>query len=186
MKCTGVVFVLAGIASCSDQFPSTLTAAQVENSSLDCPLAQPVAVDASVTDVDNGVAISFSGPVTAVDLIRANVHTMKYANGSQGNPFSVCPCANDAPQYGLPGPLVGSTGSAGQVASESGGPRDGTGGDGRTAPPAGAVSADASMDETPLGARLVLKPKDPTQLQALRDAVRAHVGAMQTSCTRPF
>jgi len=184
MKSAAIALLSVGIASCSDQFPSTLTAAQIEGSSLDCPFSQPIPVDASVMDIEDGVVISFSGPASAVDLIRANVHTMKYVNGSQGNPFSVCACANDAPQYGLAIPAY-----ANAVAEPLGGeshPPQSLGAGARSTQPWSPVAADASIDETPLGALLVLRPKDPSQLQSLRDAVRANVGAMQTACTRPL
>lgn len=183
MKSAGILVVLAGIASCADQFSSTsFTAAQVESSSLDCPFSQPIAIDAAVVDVKDGVAINFSGPERAVDLIRANVHTMKYASASQGDPFSVCPCAKDVPQspYGLAplafgGTMHGPDLEPGASASADWHPS------GRTP-----VPADASMDETPLGALLVLKPKDPRQLESLRDDVRATVGAMTAACARLF
>lgn len=176
---------LAGVASCSDQFPSsTLTAAQIENSSLDCPFAQAIPVDVDVADIKDGVAIKFSGPMPAVDLIRANVHTMKYVNGSQGNPFAVCPCLNDALDSGPAAPWYDRIGDTPHIRDSDarGASFEGLGSTQQRSP----VPADASMDETPLGALLVLRPKDPTLLQSLRDEVRANVGAMRTACIGPY
>lgn len=178
MKSGVLLMMLAGVASCADQFsPSSLTGVQVENSSLDCPFSQPIAI-ATVLDVKDGVAIDFSGPVRAVDLIRANVHTMKYASASQGDPFSVCPCGSDAPRYGLAGLASADSAYAPPLDPSASPSAD------EASPAQTPVPANASMDETPLGALLVLKPKDPRKLQSLRVQVRANVAAMETACVR--
>lgn len=178
---------LVAIAACSHQLPpQTQTPDQVENAALGCPVSQPIQVDATVMDVPEGVTISFTGPPRAVDRIRANVFAMREANSSQGDAFAVCPCATHASiQYGLAPPTYGNT-----VDHQAGGGQNYPYGnptlDGRTLmQPLRPVPASASINEIPEGAVLVLKPKILDQLQMLRDAVRANVGAMEMACVSP-
>jgi len=178
---------LVAIVGCSHQpQPATQTPAQVENAALGCPVSQRIQVDATVMDIPEGVTVSFTGPARALDQIRANVFAMREANNSQGDPFAVCPCAIHASiQYGLAQPVYGNT-------------VDHQAGEGQNYPygnptlngralmqPLRTVPAAASINEIPEGATLVLRPKVLDQLQLLRDAVRANVGAMEMACVSP-
>lgn len=184
MKTAGFITALVAIAACSHQLPApTQTPAQVENAALGCPVSQPIQVDATVTDIPDGVSIAFTGPPRALDRIRANVFAMKEANNSRGDAFAVCPCATSATiQYGLAPPTYGNTVDHQAGASQNypyGNPTL----EGRTLmQPIREVPARAWINDIPEGAMLVLKPKDALQLQALRDAVRANVGAMEMAC----
>jgi hypothetical protein len=114
MKIAGYLTAFIAIAMCSQCSPReqepTRTAAQVKNASLGCPLSQRVPVDAMVVDVPGGVGVSFTGPLRAVDRIRANVRAMQDANATQGDPFVVCPCASAATVlYGLAPPTHGTS-----------------------------------------------------------------------------
>lgn len=57
-----------------------------------CPLAQLQGVHATVSNIDHGVAITFTGPKSEVDQLRDNVHAMADANDRHGNAFAECPC----------------------------------------------------------------------------------------------
>jgi hypothetical protein len=179
MKYVGLFVLPAAFVSCADALPSSpLTAAQMEGSSLDCPLAQRIVVDASVVVLNDATGIDFSGPKQAVDLVRAKVRAMKYANDSQGDAFAVCPCAYDAPEWQLAMQLPAFTQN-----SEFNFPRSE---ETSWPPPATPVAAEASIHETPRGALLLLRPKDPTLHHSLSARVRAGVEAMQTSCMSPL
>lgn len=170
------------VAACSHESAQpTMTPGQVENASLGCPLSQPAHVDAAVMDVPGGVSVTFTGPTPALDRIRANVHAMQDANDSQGNAFAVCPCLRSTElQYGMESPAdVNRVDDFTQSnASYPYAPPD----QGQTMMQAQDTPAEARVDDIPTGAMLVLKPKDPSQLAALRQEVHERVRAMQVSC----
>lgn len=58
-----------------------------------CPLANLEHVHATVSEIDHGVAITFTSPKHERDQLRDNIHAMQDANDKQGNAFAVCPCA---------------------------------------------------------------------------------------------
>ena len=66
-----------------------------------CPLAQLQNVHATVSDIDHGVAITFTGPRNERDQLRDNVHAMADANDKQGNAFAACPCGQTNPNTGV-------------------------------------------------------------------------------------
>jgi hypothetical protein len=183
------VALIAGAAGCSHESTQApvRTQAQVENASMGCPVSQPVRIDAAVSDTPQSVSITFMGPPRSVDRLRANVHAMQDANSSDGTPFAVCPCASEAAMSSAnPAPDTEASDEA----------RTGvTNGWTQGSEPysygvtsmqgTGFVRSSSAVDDTPTGATLTLTPKDQSQLEMLRDQVRAEVRAMQTACVNP-
>ncbi len=130
-----------------------------------CPLTQIQGVHATVADIPNGVAITFTGSHEQVDQLRKNVHDMADANDKQGDAFAACPCAEGA----------GALGSAEAMPSE-------TGSTAMQAGPTALPRADSKVDDIETGAILRLTAKDNTQVSALRSTVRQDVHALKRAC----
>lgn len=114
-----------------------------------CPLAQLQNVHASVSDIDHGVAITFTGPKSERDQLRDNVHSMADANDKQGNAFAACPCGQSSTATGVTEAMP-------------------------TMP-----AADSSVKEIETGAILKLTAKNDSQVDALRAAARDDVKALK-------
>jgi hypothetical protein len=145
-----------------------------------CPMAQLPGVRATVAEISDGVAITFTGPQSALDQLRPNVQAMADANDKQGDPFAACSC---------PQTLGGGSAEPmpGDQNSPSGMPGPGSyGGTGRPMNHGSAMSqippSAAKVDQIPTGAVLELKSKDRTQIQALRTAVMQNVHALKQGC----
>ncbi len=115
-----------------------------------CPLAQLQKVHASVSDIDHGVAITFTGPKSERDQLRDNVHSMADANDKQGNAFAACPCGQSSTATGVTEAMP-------------------------TMP-----AADSSVKEIDTGAILKLTAKNDSQVDALRAAARDDVKALKS------
>ncbi|HEY6462267.1 MAG TPA: hypothetical protein VIY73_19000, partial [Polyangiaceae bacterium] len=57
-----------------------------------CPMAQLRDIQAFVSDMNDGVAITFTAPYAEVDQLRQNVRAMADAQDMMGNAFAACPC----------------------------------------------------------------------------------------------
>ncbi len=143
-------------------------AAQGPGAATACPLAQLQGVHATVADIRDGVAITFTGPAGALDQLRDNVHAMADANDKQGDAFSACPCAQRVP--------LGSAES--MPSSEAPTGTSNPGSQGMNVRPL----ANAKVDEIATGAVLKLTAKDTRDLNALRAAVRDDVRALKKNC----
>jgi hypothetical protein len=147
--------------------PGAKTAAAVT-----CPMARLAGVHATVADIHDGVAITFTGPAGTVDQLRGNVHAMADANDKQKDAFAACPCAQRA--------VLGSAEAmpAGEKKTEKATAT-------HPSPRAVAVLANAKVDEIATGAVLKLTAKDKADVGALRTAVREDVHALRKSCLTP-
>jgi hypothetical protein len=139
-------------------------------------------IHATVADIQNGVAITFTGPEGELDQLRQAVRTMAASNDQQGDAFAVCPCSeNNA-----------TTGQAEAMPRESGSSRGGSnpsaGGAGQTAmqgssPYIGSMPLSrAKVDEIPTGAILRLTASDVMQTNLLRTTVRQDMRALKQGC----
>jgi hypothetical protein len=171
--------------------------AQSESVGSGCPVHGQSDVQATVSDMQDGVAITFSGQQRELDSLRATLRAMDEANASRGDAFASCPCiyergaaasqpmsgygSNPSPSYGgSPSSSYGGNPSYGAYGG-SGEPMTGSKGESMMQPMA-AVPAETSIEDTPTGGVLKLRAKDPSQVQALRDQVRQNVMAMQRGC----
>jgi acylphosphatase len=134
-----------------------------------CPLAQLRGVHASVANIDDGVAITFTGPQDELDQLRNNVHAMADANDKQGDAFASCPCAGS----NTGGQVYGSAESM---------PNDQAGASGSTSMQGSAVPSDAKVEDITTGAILKLTSKDKSQTQALRDFAHREVRDLKQNC----
>jgi hypothetical protein len=66
--------------------------AQSESIRSGCPVHGQSDVQATVSDMREGVAITFSAQQREVDGLRSTLHAMDEANSSRGDPFALCPC----------------------------------------------------------------------------------------------
>lgn len=66
-----------------------------------CPLAQLQGVHATVSNIEHGVAITFTAPKSELDQLRDNVHAMADANDKEGNAFAACPCGQSGTATGV-------------------------------------------------------------------------------------
>jgi hypothetical protein len=138
-----------------------------------CPLAQLQGVHATVADIRDGVAITFTGPQGELDQLRDNVHAMADANDKQGDAFAACPCGVSERAMGTAESMPGD-----HATTPGGGPSE-TGARKSTAQK---PLAEAKVDEIATGAVLKLKAKDSTEAGALRAATRENVRAMRKNC----
>jgi hypothetical protein len=142
-------------------------AGKATTAAVGCPLAQLPGIHATVTDIRDGVAITFTGPTGEVDQLRANVHAMKDASDKQKDAFAACPCAQRAV-----------LGAAERMPEKAAGEKvSGT--------PHATFAAIAKVDETTTGAILKLTAKDKADVHALRTAVREDMRELHKSCVKP-
>lgn len=128
-----------------------------EGAAASCALAQLKGVHASVADIHDGVAITFTGPESGLDQLRDNVKAMADANDKQGDAFAVCPCAQPT-ALGSAEPMPGEAAAT-------------------TIP-----RAESKVEETSTGAILKLTTKDNSQIAALRAMARKNVHAFKKAC----
>jgi len=153
-----------------------------------CPMRAQDGVQATVTELPDGVAVAFSGAARHLGQLRTRVRAMDRANTSQGDPFAACPCiiesaaAASAPilSYGVghDGYMIdGDPGTPESAAIRA---------QSRTSEQAvqamGAVPAATSVDDTPTGGVVRFTAMDPSQVQALRDEVQENVRSMERGC----
>ena len=99
----GVALLIAALGGCSHQATQGATAqspqaAQTQTQARSvCPLAQLEGVQAYVADTGDGVAITFTGPQSALSQLKQNVRGMKEANDTRGDPFVARPEDNALP-----------------------------------------------------------------------------------------
>jgi len=169
-----IAVIVSACAHREAQTAVPLSAAELPSYSAACPLAHIRGVHAHATDVPGGVAIAFEAPGRAVDLVRANVHAMVTASNQQGDPFAVCPC-------GMPGVVTGSALSAIEGGSDPG--------LGRTMmQPTSSMLvplAPATLNDTSLGATLVLTAADSIDADVLRSAARQALAHMAGCLSTP-
>jgi hypothetical protein len=132
-----------------------------------CPLAQLQGIHATVADIRDGVAITFTGPQGELDQLRDNVQAMAEANDKKGDAFAACPCGVSERAMGAAESMPADHG-----ATETGG-RPST---------AQKPLAEAKVDDIPTGAVLKLKAKDPAETKALREATRENLRAIRKNC----
>ena len=113
----GSVVLTGALVGCAEHNKAGATAPQAYAPSAGiaagCPLAQLQNVHATVSDIDHGVAITFTGPKSERDQLRDNVHAMADANDKHGSAFAACPCGRTNPATGvmesMPGPAADAT-----------------------------------------------------------------------------
>ncbi len=132
-----------------------------------CPLERLPGVHATVADIRDGVAITFTGSEGELDQLRNNVHAMADANDNQKDAFAACPCARTA-----------GAGAAERMPSTAPERTSSTAATGEMAQP----QASAKVDEIATGAVLKLTAKDHKETAALRSAVREEVRALRKNC----
>jgi hypothetical protein len=153
----------------------------------------------AVTDTPDGAAITFSAVTPDLDQLRSDIRAMDQANVRQGDAFAACSCVMnsglDRTEYkngsasGTGGDTSRMNGTSG--VGESTWPSDAN--PQTNAPPGetqgqtmrqpmSSVPADTSVDDTPTGGVLRFQARDPSQVQALREAVRSNLEAMQLGC----
>jgi hypothetical protein len=158
----------ASLGACAHPGAQAPTAAPAAKAAAapSCPLARLQGIHATVADIRDGVAITFTGPSGELDQLRANVHAMATANDKQKDAFAACPCAERA-----------ALGSAEKMpASEKGTATE------RPSVRPVAVLATAKVDDTATGAILKLTAKDKADATALRNIVRGDVHTLRKSC----
>lgn len=174
----GLAFA-AAVAGCShanvDPAPRPAAATASPASASDpqvgygCPTALPGAA-ASVTDIDNGVAVTFTGPANEEPALRSRAHwlTDQHAlamqrgtgTGSYGMPMMQgCPCMGGMGCGMMHGPWM-------------------QGGPGMMGMPS--VLSDVAITDVPGGARVTLTARNAADIPALRSDVRARVAQMQS------
>jgi hypothetical protein len=146
-------------------------------------------VQATVTELPDGVAVAFFGSARNVGELRARVRAMDRANTSQGDPFAACPCIIESVAAASEPILSYGVGHDGwMIDGDPGTPESAAiRAEGRTSmQPMGAVPAATSVDDTPTGGVVRLTAKDPSQVQALRDEVQENVRSMERGCGGGF
>ena len=103
----------------------------------------------TTSDVEGGIALAFATPTGDVSDLRRRVQEMADMH-------------NRSERMGMGGPTGGANGHQGMMMS--GGMMNGMMGDGMMMPAATAV-----VEEVPGGSRVILRPKDPAKLDALRE-----------------
>jgi hypothetical protein len=115
---------------------------------------------AIVGDTKTGVAIAFSAPAAEIDQLRTRVHALaEHENAGPG--AAACPCPSER------GVTMEQAGLERRGATMA-----------QPEPPMPASTA--SVQDFMGGAQLILTPKDPAQLPALRAYVRAHRDRMRS------
>jgi hypothetical protein len=132
-----------------------------------CNIAQLHGVHATVADIKDGVAITFTGPAGSLDQLRDNVHAMADANDKQGDAFAACPCAQRVP-LGSAEAMPSNEAPTGTTnPSKTGGAH---------------LQSSAKVDEIATGAVLKLTAKEVADVSALRAAVRDDMHALKKNC----
>jgi hypothetical protein len=130
-----------------------------------CPMAGQD-VQTEVSDVDNGVALTFTTKTGDVDELRQRVRRMAemYAARSSRREmhWQAMGRGGMGPGGGGPGRMMGA---------------ENKGAMGRRGP---MPAADTKVEEVEGGARIVLTPKDSSQLKALREHAHWHQQRMQS------
>jgi hypothetical protein len=161
-----------------------------------CPLAQIHDVEASVTDINDGVAVTFVSPSSEQGILRGIVEGMVASNRDQGDPFAAC--ARATPLAAIASASMQREPAQGRAEAMPPPPRP------RAltcAPEAVSLPAlppvDAKVVETSAGPQLQLTLKDTTRteelegsydaynLRQLRLAVRQSVTYLNGGCLRP-
>jgi hypothetical protein len=141
-----------------------------------CPLAQLPDVDATVSQLDSGIAITFVAPPEEREKLREVVRDMATprARSEPVDLFAGCVCPTGAP--GSPAPPA----AAGAAAP----PPGAQGGAQSAATPARPLVFDTSAreDDTPTGAILLLRVTPSSQATALDTVVRAKMAALREGC----
>jgi hypothetical protein len=168
MRTAGYVLctlLAAALGACAQHAaPAPTAAARAQGAAPSCPLAQLPGVHATVADIRDGVAITFTAPQGELDQLRNDVHAMADANDSKGDAFAACPCA--LPSAGAAEKMPST--SLEQLATQS-----------------QKIKAQAKVDEIATGAVLKLTTKDHKYTDALRAEVREDVHALRKNCSRP-
>jgi hypothetical protein len=163
MKTAGAVLCLllgGALAACMHDNTQAMyapspgqTAFSAPASGVTCSLAKLPAVDVTAADTHEGIAISFSGsPSQAYDL-REDVRALAAANDKYENAFAACTCESSDHAVGV----------TEKMAREL--PR-----------------ADAKTKDTPTGAVLELTATHPSQVEPLREAIRARMRELNENC----
>lgn len=140
-----------------------------------CPMAQLRGVHATVADIKDGVAITFTAPESERDQLRDNVKAMIDANDKQGDAFASCPCAQGGGgAMGTAEAMPGEKGERGQTAMQPG--------TGTLVAVTIMPRADAKEEDISTGAILRLTAKDGSQVTALRKVARNDVHAFKKTC----
>jgi hypothetical protein len=104
MRMKTVAWIFGGVlaaatAACGHSEPQAgvLNAQAPAQTPNPCPLTQLTGrVEATVADMSNGVAVTFTGPESATDQVRSKVRQMADANARFGDAFASCPCGRSA------------------------------------------------------------------------------------------
>jgi hypothetical protein len=140
-----------------------------------CALAELNGVNATVTDVHNGVAITFVAPEEEREKLREAVRDMAAPRGGAAvDVFAGCGCA---PQGASRAAAAGAAGAA----ATTGSPRA-AGGSASMQPVAVVVPASTKETDTATGAVLVLRARTDAEGAALTTAVREKMAAMRDGC----
>jgi hypothetical protein len=150
------------------------------SSGVTCSLAKLRAVDVRVADIHDGIAITFSGSPSEVYQLREDVRALAEANDKYENAFAACPCEVRDHSVGVTEKMANSG-----TDETLGGPTDG---DWRRAEDTNRrrarelPRAEATTRDTTTGAVLDLKATHPSQVEPLREAIRARVGELEENC----
>lgn len=168
------VLAVAMLGACGDEKQTTAvrSPAELPVYSGACPLAHIRGVRAEAADVPGGVAVVFTAPDRAIDLVRANVRAMATASKTEGNPFAVCPC-------GLPGNEL-----ATQRTAVGGGRGFGVTSMQPPSPTPVLPPAVTTVNETSTGSTLVLIASDSADADLIRLGARHAVDAMAGCLTK--
>ena len=128
-----------------------------------CPMAVP-GTQLAATDTEDGEAVTFTTSPDQASELRARVHAMADMHNRHHQAG-----ATDGMHGGMP---HGGAMGGGSMGSGGGGPM------GMMPPP-----SRAAVEDVVGGARLVVTPNDPADLEALRSAVRMHSERMQQTGT---
>jgi hypothetical protein len=153
----GAVAVALALAACGGTHGPKAQQAQAPSPTAACPILKDTSQ--SIGDTKDGVVIAFTAPANEVDALRARVHAL--ADRQNANPgTAACPCPSEkGVTMKQPGPHHGAT---------------------MAQPEAPMPATTASVQDFGSGAQLILTPKDPAQLKALRTHVRAHRDYMRS------
>jgi hypothetical protein len=166
MRTAGYVLctlLAAAVGACAHRAPGPAETAQAKAAAPApaCPLTKLVGVRATVADIRDGVAITFTAPEGELDQLRNNVHAMADAEEKQHDAFASCPCAEHAAGAAEKMPMSPVEQAATQPQK---------------------VKADAKVDEISTGAVLKLTAKDHKDINALRAEVREDLRGLKKNC----
>lgn len=131
-----------------------------------CPM-EVSGTTAAAAEVDGGISLSFTTTTGDVAELRARVRRMADMHNRPGGPMMM-------KGHGAPAPGAGAGHQHGAGPGPGGAARGGMMMGGGMMMPA----ATATAEDVEGGARLILLPKDATQLDALRDHVRSKAQRM--------